>query len=195
MSRTERRNIQRYRFLLLLLHCSNDHRCTREKCTREIPQCKSDIPGAWKISPGSTLTDQYVLADDGDGLAGRRGGEVDGQVREAEDAHERLEPLLRHELPAVVVCRVVAQDRLHELHLPRTKRAAFQSQEGFFCGSKACETTVVALVLCSTLFISAQQTKECNAQTKLPCQPAVSASTELAASNTASNLSQPSTIA
>lgn len=43
-------------------------------------------------------------------------GEIDGQVGKAEDSHEGNETALCHKLPAMVVCRVVAENRVHEFH-------------------------------------------------------------------------------
>ena len=63
------------------------------------------------------MTYEYGLADGRHSLAGGRGGELDGQVGQTEDVHQRLQTLLADELATVVVRRVVAQDRLHELHL------------------------------------------------------------------------------
>ena len=58
---------------------------------------------------GSTgMTYEYGFADGRHGLAGGRGGELDGQVGQTEDVHQRLQALLADELAAVVVRRVVA---------------------------------------------------------------------------------------
>lgn len=63
------------------------------------------------------FTDQNRLADDGHGLTGRGGGEVDGEVGQTQDAHQGLQSLLGDKLSAVVVRRVVGEDGLHKLHL------------------------------------------------------------------------------
>ena len=60
-------------------------------------------------------THEDTLAHDGNALAGRGGGEVEGHVGEAQDLQEGVQPLLDYELFAVVVRRVVAQDRVHKL--------------------------------------------------------------------------------
>jgi hypothetical protein len=51
-----------------------------------------------------------------DCLAGCVGWKVDGQIGQAEDAHERHEAFLKNEFSAVVVGRVVGQDGVDKLH-------------------------------------------------------------------------------
>ena len=44
------------------------------------------------------------------------GGEIDGQVGQTEDSHERDEAALRHELSTMIVRRVIAENRVHKFH-------------------------------------------------------------------------------
>lgn len=60
---------------------------------------------------------QDRFADSGHGLASGGGGEVDGKIGEPQNGDEGAQPPLGHEFLAVVVRRVVAEDRLHEFHL------------------------------------------------------------------------------
>ena len=59
---------------------------------------------------------QDGFGDSGDRLAGLVSREVDGQVGQAEDSHERDEAALGHELSTMIVRRVVAKNGVHEFH-------------------------------------------------------------------------------
>ena len=63
------------------------------------------------------LAYQDGLADTGHGLARCRGGEVNGQVGQAQDGDQGQEALLVDKLLTVVVGGVVAQYGFHKLHL------------------------------------------------------------------------------
>ncbi len=65
---------------------------------------------------GLVCQGQYGLRDSCHRLACLVGGEVDGQVGQPQDSHERDEAFLLDKLPTVVVRRVVAQDGVDKLH-------------------------------------------------------------------------------
>ena len=56
------------------------------------------------------------LGDGRDCLTSGVGREIDGQVRQAENAHQRHEAFLLNKFSAVIVGRVVGEDGVDELH-------------------------------------------------------------------------------
>lgn len=74
-------------------------------------------PGPPKSPPAPLPPYQDRFADSGHGLTSGGGGEVDGKIGEAQNGDEGTQPPLGHEFLAVIVRRVVAEDRLHEFHL------------------------------------------------------------------------------
>lgn len=84
------------------------------------PLFGSPIPFIMGCPPPFPYQDGF--ADPGHGLAGCGRREVDGKVGKAQDGDERPQPPLGHELLAVIVCGVVAQDGLHEFHLGNRER-------------------------------------------------------------------------
>lgn len=114
-----------------LVHLLSGHRGGADPNAEITADTCVDVCCYWKEL--AQCAHQNGLADTSDGLAGSRCGEVDGQVRQAQNRNQRQQALLVHKLLTMVICCVVTEYGFHKLHLRKTASKREQGNRKGWC--------------------------------------------------------------